>query len=58
MESNNTDDRDLIAGDHSVACGRCGKHADSSEIELDEEEGVLLCPVCLAESISCGCSDE
>jgi|GEM_PF-4750911 len=57
MEPNNSIDEDLETGDHSVACGRCGKYHDVSVMGLDEEEGIFLCPMCHAESISCGCSD-
>ncbi|MCJ7600432.1 MAG: hypothetical protein MUO63_02895 [Desulfobulbaceae bacterium] len=53
------DDEDLRADTDSVACGRCGKYHDVSVMVLDEEEeGIFLCPMCQAESISCGCSDD
>jgi transcription elongation factor Elf1 len=52
------EDEDLRADNHAVDCGRCGKYYDWSVLSLDEEEGTFLCPMCQAESVSCGCSDE
>lgn len=57
-EFGSMDQEDLTADNHSVACGRCGKYHDMSVMGLDEEEGILLCPMCQAENIGCGCSDE
>lgn len=57
MEPDNRSGEDLGADDYSVACGRCGKDHDVSMMGLEEEEGIFLCPMCQAESISCGCSD-
>jgi len=58
MKPDNMDKEDLRADNNSVACGRCGKYHDVAVIEFDEEEGIFLCPMCHAESINCGCSDE
>lgn len=51
------DNEDLKADRDSVVCGRCGKYHDVSLMDLDDDD-FLLCPMCQAESISCGCSDE
>lgn len=56
-ESDSMHKEDLPVDNHSVACGRCGKYHDMSVLGLDDEEGIFLCPMCQAESISCGCSD-
>ncbi|MEN8258085.1 MAG: hypothetical protein ABFS09_09530 [Thermodesulfobacteriota bacterium] len=41
-----------------VACGLCGQLANLSELMIDEEEGMALCPGCVQELESCGCTDE
>lgn len=51
-------DKDLRTDDHFVACDRCGENHDVSKLVLDEDEGFFLCPMCQAESISCGCNDD
>jgi len=58
MKPDSMDKEDLRPDNNSVACGRCGKYHDVSVMELDEDEGIFLCPICQAEGIGCGCSDE
>lgn len=40
------------------SCEQCGQETPASELIVDEESGLLLCPVCAREDESCGCSDE
>ena len=44
--------------DKKAVCEMCGNRCDVSQMELDEDEGILVCSLCHAEIASCGCSDE
>jgi hypothetical protein len=39
-------------------CGLCGQRVHVSDLKIDEKEGLALCPICIDEQESCGCSDE
>ncbi|MCB2183214.1 MAG: hypothetical protein KQH63_14370 [Desulfobulbaceae bacterium] len=38
-------------------CQMCGKEIKASQVVHDEDEGIIMCPMCDAEKNSCGCSD-
>lgn len=40
------------------SCEQCSQKIVVSELMIDEETGMLLCPLCSREQENCGCSDE
>jgi hypothetical protein len=48
-----------MTDEHTMkSCEQCGQETLASKLIVDEESGLLLCPVCAREAESCGCSDE
>ena len=39
-------------------CDQCGSKVAMTELIVDEETGLLVCPLCSQELESCGCSDD
>ncbi len=48
----------MTTENNEKTCEQCGQDVDDSELIVDEETGMLLCPTCAREQDSCGCSDE